>query len=86
MRFGQRAHGTGKELEKLARSLFPKATLLVTALVVLSLHRVFEHYLSAVPLVPTLLSWVAVLAVAWVLVAQIIECAGYVVKPLRTYS
>jgi hypothetical protein len=82
VRFRQAAHGTGRELEKLARSLFAKATLLVTALLILSLHRMLEYYLSAVPLVPTLLNWGAILVVAWVLVMQIIDCAGYLVEAI----
>ncbi|MGD0458624.1 MAG: hypothetical protein ABSC21_12885 [Terriglobia bacterium] len=82
MRFSQPTHGTGRELEKVARSLFPKATLLATALFILSLHRIFEYSLSAFPLVPTLLSWGAILAVAWVLAMQIIECAGYAVEAI----
>jgi hypothetical protein len=79
MGFSQPARGAGRELERLARSLLPKATLLVTALVILSLHRMLEDSLSAYPLVPTLLNWGATVAVAWVLILQIIESAKSVV-------
>ena len=69
-----------RKLGKLARS--PKATLLITAFVILSLHRAFEYFLSAVPRVSALLSWGAILAVAWVIAMQIIECVGYVVEAI----
>jgi len=78
MKCGGPTRGAERKIGKLARS--PKATLLITAFLVLSLHRVFQYFLSAVPLVPTLLNWGAILTVWWVLAMQIIECVGYLVE------
>jgi hypothetical protein len=78
MKCSQPTYKTGRELNRLARS--PKSRLLVTALFILCLHRIFEASLKAVPLVSTLLSWGATLCVGWALIMHGIECAGYVVE------
>ena len=69
---------TGRTIDRLAGS--PKARLLATAFFFLSLHWIFKSSLSAVPLVPTLLSWGAILCVGWVLAMHSIEFASYVVE------